>query len=104
MGVAVIEARGKKCFKEGVVKDLSDLPTLPWLCMVMEPPRKKPRINEAAPWPSSINSSTGRKTRARVFSPHMHRPRREHVDSMEGKHPQARSRALSRNQVTWKRS
>lgn len=61
MGVAVIEARGKKCFKEGVVEDLSDLPTRPWLCMVMEPPRKKPRINEVAPWSSSINSSTGRK-------------------------------------------
>lgn len=51
MCVALSEVRGKKGCKEGVMEDLSDLTlhTPPWLCMVMEPPRKKPRINEVAP-------------------------------------------------------
>lgn len=47
--VAVSDARGKKCFKEDIIEDPSDLPTVLWLCLVIEPLRKKPRVNEVAP-------------------------------------------------------
>lgn len=63
--VAVPEARGKKWFKEGVMEDLSDLPTLPWLCLVIEPPRKKPRLPDPG---ASLSLWEGNQTY--LFSPY----------------------------------
>jgi len=68
--MAVSEARGKECFKERVMEDLSDLLTLPWLCTVMETPRKKPEINEETPGSVASVSLQEGKQSMRLFSPY----------------------------------
>lgn len=101
-GCGCPRSQRKETFQRGSLEDVSDLPTLPWLCMVREPPRKSPRMNKDATLSRSHQSRYRKDTRARVFSLHMHGLRQDHMTSTKGNQPQAWGRALRRNQVTWK--
>lgn len=61
---------GEECFKERVMENLNDLLTLPWLCTMMEPPRKKPEINEETPGSVASVSLQEGKQSTRLFPPY----------------------------------